>query len=112
MGPASAVGWAVGDVSTDSDFVVIDSLSFDDLTPVGTQNLLPPPPTGATAGSNIVVPFVEGTSGFEYDINPGAIVGSSTSGGVYLVYDAYTDSTESDQIVFGATVYATTLATW
>jgi hypothetical protein len=54
-----------------------------------------------------VVPWIEGTSGFEYDIDPNAIVGSSTSGGVYVVYDVYTDSTESDQIVFGQTLYAT-----
>jgi hypothetical protein len=104
--PGSAVGWGY-DLSTDSDYVTIEYLGFDDFTPVGTQNLFAPPPTGATAGNDIVVPWIEGTSGFEYDIDPAAVVGSSTSGGVYVVYDAFTDSTESDQIVFGQTLYAT-----
>jgi hypothetical protein len=104
--PGSAVGWGY-DLSTDSDYVTIEYLGFDDFTPVGTQNLFAPPPTGATAGDDIVVPWIEGTSGFEYDIDPDAVVGSSTSGGVYVVYDAFTDSTQSDQIVFGQTLYAT-----
>lgn len=104
--PGGATGWGY-DLSTNDDYVTIEYLGFDDLTPVGTQNLLPPPSTGATAGNDIVVPFVAGVSGFEYDIDPAAVVGSSTSGGIYVVYDAYTDSTESDQIVFGQTLYAT-----
>jgi hypothetical protein len=104
--PGSAVGWGY-DVSTDSDYILIDYLGFDDLTPVGTQNLLPPPSTGASAGSDVIVPWIAGVSGFEYDIDPGAIAGSSSTGGVFLVYDEYTDSTLNTQVASGATVYAT-----
>jgi hypothetical protein len=105
--PGSAVGWGY-DLSTDSDYVTIEYLSFDDFTSVGMLNVaIAPPSTGATAGDDIVVPWIEGTSGVEYDIDPDAVVGSSTSGGVYVVYDAFTDSTQSDQIVFAQQLYAT-----
>jgi hypothetical protein len=104
--PGSAVGWGY-DVSTDSDYILIDYLGFDDLTPVGLQNLLPPPSMGASAGNDVIVPFISGVSGFEYDIDPGALAGSSSTGGVFLVYDEYTDSTLDTQVTSGATVYAT-----
>lgn len=108
--PGSAVGWGY-DVSTSSGYVFVDYLGFDDLTPVGAQNLFAPPSTPASPGNDIVVPWIAGTSGFEYDIASTATPGSSTTGGVYLVYDEYQNydpvDGPSDPIAQGVTVYAT-----
>jgi hypothetical protein len=104
-GAGTSVGWGLT-ISTDSGAVTIQSFTFEDLTPVGT--FVQFVPSGiATPGSPIIAPWIEDSSGLQYDIDPGAPFPGSTSGLMSVIYDTYTDSSLSEQIGFGDTVNAT-----
>jgi hypothetical protein len=100
-----SVGWGYT-ISTSSDFVTIESIFFGDMTPVGAFSTPGIPSAAASAGSPIVIPFVKGVSGLQYDINPGAIFGAASHGKMTLVYDTYSDSNLTNQIGFGDQVNA------
>ena len=101
----TAVGWGYT-LTTTSDFVTIQSITFGDTTPVGVFSTPGIPFTAASVGSPIIVPWFVNISGLQYDISALALLGASTQGPMTLIYDAYTDEGLSDQIVFGETVNA------
>jgi hypothetical protein len=85
----SSVGWGYT-VSTDSGFVAIDSISFVELSGFGTFTAFVPSEF-ASPGLPISSPFFPGSSGLEYDIDPGATVGAASQGTMVLYYDWYSD---------------------
>ena len=87
-------------------FVVIESFLFGDLTPVGSFSQPGVPSTEATDGSPIIVPWSPGVSGLQYDIDPGAPLGSSSQGAMSLIYDVYYDSDPNNAVESGLTVNA------
>jgi len=96
------------DLFTQSDtpaYVYIESFAFGDETPIGVDRGVVGvvPPTGATEGSPIVALWALNTSGLQYDIGAGALLGSSTQGVITLTYDVYS----GDEITYGLTVNAT-----
>lgn len=88
--PGTSVGWGYT-LSTDSDYVTIQSLHFDDWTQIGDFSTPNVPLTAAAYGAPIISPWVQDTSGLQYDIWPGAVFGASTQGGIWVAYDAYSD---------------------
>jgi hypothetical protein len=105
--PGTSVGWGYT-VSTNADYVTIESITFGDETPVGIFSTPGIPFTAATSTSPITSPWAMNISGLQYDISGSELVGASSQGIMTLTYDAFTDSTETDQIVFGDTVNAQT----
>jgi hypothetical protein len=105
--PGTSVGWGYT-LSTDSDYVSIQDVGFDNWTPVGSVPTPNVPVTMAAVGSPIISPWVQDTSGLQYDIWPGAVLGSSSMGGIWVVYDAFEDTGDGpgEQTVYGDTVYA------
>ena len=101
----TAVGWGYI-LNTTSDFVTIESIAFGDGTPIGTFSTPGVPSTAASDGSPINVPWVLDTSGLQYDISAAALVGTSTQGGMTLIYDAFSDPELLNQIAFAVTVNA------
>jgi hypothetical protein len=101
----TSVGWGYTISSTSNDspaFVFIESFLFGDETPVGA---FPAPgvPTGAaTDGSPIIVPWLLNTSGLQYDIDAGALVGAATEGVMTLTYDVYSDAAQNNLIDGGS----------
>ncbi len=108
--PGTSVGWGFT-VDTSSDYVLITSFGFEDQTPVGDQAgwfLGGIPFTLASVGSPFTAPYIEGSSGLQYDIWPTATVGQHTSGRIWLVYEAYSDPDATIPIeeAMGITLYA------
>jgi hypothetical protein len=87
----TSVGWGYT-ISTDSGFLLVNSITFQDLTPVGT--FWTPGITSAiiSDGSPVTVPWIEGLNGLQYDIDPGATVGSQTTGWMDLNYEWFADA--------------------
>lgn len=107
LGAAGAtVGWGY-QISTDSDYVVIQSIVFGDLTPIGIFSTPGIPLNAASPGNPITVPWLLGISGLEYSIFPGATLNASTLGQMTLIYDTFTDADLIDQVGFGDSVVAT-----
>ena len=86
----TSVGWGYTISSTSNDsspaFVFIESFSFAEASPVGAFSQPGVPTTAATDGSPIIVPWLLNTSGLQYDIDPGALVGAATVGVMTLTY--------------------------
>ena len=101
----TSVGWGF-ELSTDSGFVTIESISFQESSPIGTFTAFIPNAV-ASAGSPIIAPWVQDTLGLQYDIDPAAILNASTLGPMTVVYDAFSDAAQTDQIVFGQFLNAT-----
>jgi len=101
----TAVGWGYT-ISTTTDYVTIESISFGDLTPIGVFSTPGIPSSVASAGSPITTSWVEGISGLQYDISSSAILGASTEGVMTLTYDTFSDPGLTNQIGFGDTVNA------
>lgn len=105
QGPAGiSVGWGFT-ISTDSDYVTIESFSFNETTPIGTFDQFVPATT-ASNGTPITASWALNTSGLQYDINPGTVVGAASEGTITVFYDAFTDPGLSNQVVFGNSVNA------
>ena len=101
----SSVGWGFS-ITTDSDYVTIESITFGDLTPVGTFTTPGLPSSVASVGMPISTTWVQGISGLQYDIAATSGLGVSSQGVMTLVYDAFTDAGLNNQIVFANTVNA------
>jgi hypothetical protein len=101
----TAVGWGYT-IGTTSDFVTIQSIAFGDGTPIGAFSTPGIPPTVASAGTPFTTPWVEDSSGLQYDISAAAVSGAFTLGLMTLTYDAYSDAELTNQIVFGDQVNA------
>jgi hypothetical protein len=101
----TSVGWGYT-ISTDSDYVTLESFTFGDSTPVGIFSTPGVPFTTASVGSPITTPWIQDITGLQYDISAAAIVGASTQGVMTVVYDAYTDPGLTNQIVFGQSLNA------
>ena len=99
------VGWGYS-ISTTSNFVTIESISFGDLTPIGKFSTPGIPSSAASAGSPITTTWVDNISGLQYNISSLAGLFSSTQGLMTLTYDTFSDSGLNNQIGFGDTVNA------
>ena len=95
----SSVGWGFT-LSTDSGFVVIETIFFQESSPIGVATAFVPGAV-ASAGSPISAPWALNTLGIQYDIDSAAILNAATSGPMTVIYDAYSDAGLTDQIVFG-----------
>ena len=104
----TSVGWGYTISSTSNDsspaFVFIESFSFAEASPVGAFSQPGVPTTAATDGSPIIVPWLLNTSGLQYDIDPGALVGAATVGVMTLTYDVYSDAGQNNPIEYGIDV--------
>ncbi len=110
-----SVGWGYT-ISTDSDYIFIESISFNESTPIGffdcissvlvtlSCTSLGVPSSYASAGSPLIVPWVLDTLGLQYVITSN-VLGAASLGTMTLTYDSCTDSSQSD-CVFGNTVNA------
>jgi hypothetical protein len=109
----TSVGWGYTITNTDLDYVAIQSMSFEDGTPIGIFR--DPPPGGVPAslihggtdGGPLIVAFIPDFSGLQYDISAGAALAWSTQGRISLSFDTFSDPDMTDQIGFGDTVFAT-----
>ncbi len=89
----TSVGWGYT-ITTDSFYLLINSITFEDLTPVGTM------PTSTwfissaiiSNASPVTVVWSAGLDGLQYDIDPGAAVGSQTTGKMDLNYEWFDDA--------------------
>jgi hypothetical protein len=87
--PGDTVGWGFT-LSTDSDYILIDSFSFLESTPVGLFTAFAPPTGAASSGSPLTAPFdpLAGTGVGSYRI--GAFPnGSSSTGEILVTYDVF-----------------------
>ena len=87
----TSTGWGYT-VATDSDFILINSITFEDLSPVGTFST--PGISSATIsfGAPVTVPWSAGLDGLQYDVDSSAVVGSHTIGRMILNYEWFADS--------------------
>ena len=97
----TSVGWGYT-ISSTSNFVFIESFSFDEASPVGAFSQPGVPADAATGGSPIIVPWLLDTSGLQYDIDAGALVGAATEGVMTLTYDVYSDAGQDNLIDGGS----------
>src|SRR5262249_52181917 len=104
-GAGTSVGWGFT-ISTDSDYVTIQSISFGDLTPIGIFSTPGLPSYAASVGAPITTPWIQALAGLQYDISFLALPPASTFGVMTLVYDTYSDSDLTNQIGFGDSVNA------
>lgn len=109
--PGDTVGWGFT-LTTDSDYILIDSFSFGDLTPVGTFTAFAPPFETASAGSPLTAPFddLAGTGIGSYLIGDFP-TGSSTTGLISATYDVWSSDPNVDpnavDLFSGLQVFAT-----
>jgi hypothetical protein len=104
-GAGTSVGWGFT-ISTDSDFVTIQNITFGDLTPIGVFSTPGLPSTVASVGSDITTPWIQDIAGLQYDIDISAIPPASTFGFMMLTYDTFSDSDLQNQIGFGDAAFA------
>jgi hypothetical protein len=86
-------------------YVFIEGFTFGDETTIGTFRQFDPS-TGATEGAPIVALWSFNASGLQYDLDPEALVGSSSRGLMTLSYDVYSDSEQINAIEYGLAVNA------
>jgi hypothetical protein len=89
-GPSSdTVGWGFT-LSTDSDYILIDSFEFDETTPVGTFTAFVPPFAAASSGSPLTEPFDNGAGTGVGSYLIGSVApGSSSIGDIVVTYDVF-----------------------
>lgn len=104
--PGTKAGWGYT-ISTTSDWILIQSITFGDLTPVGTFSALDVPSSAASPGSPITALWSEDLTGLQYEISALALEGSQSQGVFTLTYDTFADADLTDQTGFGDTVTAT-----
>ena len=101
----TSVGWGFS-ISTDSDYVTIESIAFGDQTPVGLFSTPGLPSSVASFGTPISTTWIPNISGLQYDIAAASILGASTQGVMTLTYDVFTDPGLNNQTEFGDVVNA------
>lgn len=105
------VGWGFT-LTTDSDYILIESFSFGDLTPVGTFTSFDGPLAAASAMSPLTAPFDDSDrTGIGSYLITSPTAGSSTTGLISATYDVWDSDPNSDpnamNLGFGLQVFAT-----
>ena len=85
----ASVGWGYTIINADVGFLVIKSISFEDLTPVGSFWMTEFPSNIISNALPFTEPWITGLNGLQYDIDPGATVGSQTTGTMDLTYQYF-----------------------